>query len=70
MYPVDHTKAKQHLLDISRRSTRTDKIAHAMQHAQKRGYLASDGTPTKFGSTVTSFFGVNSELMDRMNYGY
>tara|TARA_B100001769_G_C21733426_1_gene402832 strand:+ start:244 stop:456 length:213 start_codon:yes stop_codon:yes gene_type:complete len=69
MDPVDHTKTKQLLIDLSRRSIRTDNTVLAMQHAQKRGYLASDETPTKFGSTVASYLGFNSELMDRMNYG-
>ncbi len=70
MYPVDHTKTKQLLLDFSRRSIRTYNIVLVMQHAHKRGYLASDETPTKFGSTIVSFLGFNSELMDGMNYGY
>ena len=70
MDSVDHTKTKQLILDFSRRSIRTDDISLAKQHAQKRGYLASDETPTKFGSTIVSFLGFNSELMDGMNYGY
>tara|TARA_Y100001933_G_C18857095_1_gene504300 strand:- start:502 stop:648 length:147 start_codon:yes stop_codon:yes gene_type:complete len=48
MDPVDHTKTKQLILDLSRRSIRTDDIGPAKQHAQKRGYLASSETPTKF----------------------
>ena len=69
MDPVDHTKTKQLLLDFSRRSMRTDDIGIAKQHAQKRGYLASDETPTKFGSVLACYFGFNTELMDEIDYG-
>ena len=69
MNPVDHTKTKQHHIDFSRRSIRTDNIIRAMQHAQKQGYLASNEKPTQLGSTVASYLGFNRELMDRMNYG-
>ena len=69
MNPVDHTKTKQLLIDFSRRSMRTDNIILAMHHAQKQGYLASNGKLTQLGSTVASYLGFNRELMDRMNYG-
>ena len=69
MDPVDHTKAKQLILDFSRRSLRTDDIGLAKRHAQKIGYLASDETPAKFGSVLACFLGFNTELMDKMNYG-
>ena len=69
MCPVDHTNTKQLLLDFSRRSMRTDDIGLAKQHAQKRGYLASDETPTKFGSVVACYLGFNTELMDEIDYG-
>ena len=69
MNPVDHTKTKQLLIDFSRRSIRTDNIILAMQHAQKRGYLASDEKLTPFGSKVASYLGFYSKCMDRINYG-
>ena len=69
MDPVDHTKAKQLILDFSRRSIRTDDIGLAKQYAQKSGFLASDETPTKFGSALACYLGFNTELMDKMNYG-
>ena len=69
MDPVDHTKTKQLLLDFSRRSMRTDDISLAKQHAQKRGYLASDETPTKFGSALACYLGFNTELTDEIDYG-
>ena len=69
MDPVDHTKAKQLILDFSRRSIRTDDISIAKQHAQKRGYLASDETPTNFGSVLACYVGFNTELMDEIDYG-
>ena len=69
MDPVDHTKAKQLILDFSRRSIRTDDISLAKQHAQKRGYLASDETPTDFGSVLACYLGFNTELMDEIDYG-
>ena len=69
MDSVDHTKTKQLLIDFSRRSIRTDNTNLAMQHAQKRGYLASDETPTKFGSKIASYLGFNRELMGGINYG-
>ena len=69
MNPVDHTKAKQLLIDFSRLSIRTDNIILAMQHAQKQGNLASNEKPTQLGATVASYLGFNRELMDRMNYG-
>ena len=69
MHSVDHTKTKQLLIDFSRRSIRTDDIVLAMRHAQKRGYLTSDETPTKFGSVLACYLGFNTELMDKMNYG-
>ena len=69
MDPVDNTKTKQLLIDFSRRSIRTDNITLAKQHAQKRGYLASDETPTKFGSLLACYLGFTTELMDRTNYG-
>ena len=69
MDPVDHTKTKQLILDLSRRSIRTDDIGPAKQHAQKRGYLASSGSPTKFGYVLAYYFGFNTELMDKINYG-
>ena len=69
MDPVDHTKAKQLILDFSRRSIRTDDISLAKQHALKRGYLASDETPTKFGSVLACYLGFNTELVDKINYG-
>ena len=69
MDPVDHTKTKQLLLDFSRRSIRTDDICLAKQHAQKRGYLASDETPTKFGSVLACYLGFNVELMVKTDYG-
>ena len=69
MESVDHTKTKQLLIDFSRRSIRTDDIVLAMKHAQKRGYLKSDETPTKFGSVLACYLGFNTELMDKINYG-
>ena len=69
MNSVDHSKTKQLLIDFSRRSIRTDDIILAKQHAQKRGYLASDETPTKFGSAVARYLGFNTELMDKLSYG-
>ena len=69
MHSVDHTKTKQLLIDFSRRSIRTDDIVLAKQHAQKRGYLASDETPTKFGCILVCYLGFNTELMDKINYG-
>ena len=69
MDPVDHTKTKQLLLDFSRRSIRTDNIVLAKQHAQKRGYIASDETPTKFGTVLACYLGFNTELMDERDYG-
>ena len=69
MDPVDHTKTNKLLLEFSRRSIRTDDIGLAKQHAQKRGYLASDETPTKFGSVLACYLGFNSELMDEIDYG-
>ena len=69
MYPVDHTKTKQLLLDFSRRSIRTYNIVLVMQHAHKRGYLASDETPTKFGSALACYLGFNTELTDEIDYG-
>ena len=69
MESVDHTKTKQLLIDFSRRSIRTDDIVLANQHAQKRGYLASDETPTKFGSVLACYLGFNTELIDKINYG-
>ena len=69
MDSVDHTKTKQLLLDFSRRLMRTDDISLAKQHAQKRGYLTSDETPTNFGSVLACYLGFNTELMDKMNYG-
>ena len=69
MDPVDHTKTKKLLLDFSRRSMRTDDIDLAKQHAQKRGYLASDETPTKFGSVLACYLGFNAELMVKTDYG-
>ena len=69
MHPVDDTKINQLLLDFSRRSIRTDDMVLAKQHAQKIGYLASDETPTKFGSVLACYLGFNTELMDKINYG-
>ena len=69
MDPVDHTKTKQLLLDFSRRSMRTDDVGLAKQHAQKTGCLASNETPTKFGSVLAYYLGFNAELMDKINYG-
>ncbi len=69
MDPVDHTKTKKLLLDFFRRSMRTDDIGLAKQHAQKREYLASDETPTKFGSVLVCYLGFNTELMDEIDYG-
>ena len=69
MDTVDHTKTKQLILDFSRRSIRTDDIGLAKQHAQKIGYLASDETPTKFGSVFACYLGFNTELVDKINYG-
>ena len=69
MDPVDHTKTNKLLLEFSRRSIRTDDIGLAKQHAQKRGYLASDETPTKIGSLLACYLGFNTELMDKINYG-
>ena len=69
MAPVDHTKTKKLLLDFTRRSMRTDDISVAKQHAQKKGYLASDETPTKFGSVLACYLGFNTELMDEIDYG-
>ena len=69
MHSVDHTKTKQLLIDFSRRSIRTDDIVLAKQHAQKRGYLASDETPTNFGSILVCYLGFNTELMNKINYG-
>jgi len=69
MTPVDHTKTKQFLIDVLRRSIRTDNIILAKQHAQKQGYLAFDEKPIQFGSKVASYLGFNRKLMDRMNYG-
>ena len=69
MDTVDHTKTKQLILDFSRRSIRTDDIGLAKQHAQKRGYLASDETPTKFGSVLACYLGFKTELMDEIDYG-
>jgi len=69
MDPVDQTKTKQLLIDFSHRSKSTSNIVLAMLHAQKRGYLASDETPTKFGSKIASYLGFNRELMGRINYG-
>ena len=69
MAPVDHTKTKLLILDFSWRSIRTDDIGLAKQHAQKRGYLASDETPTNFGSVLACYLGFNTELMDEIDYG-
>ena len=69
MDPVDNTKTKQLLLDFSRRSMRTDDVGLAKQHAQKKGYLASDETPTKFGSVLACYLGFNTEFMDEIDYG-
>ena len=69
MAPVDHTKTKKLLLDFTRRSMRTDDISVAKQHAQKKGYLASDETPTKFGSVLACYLGFNAELMVKTDYG-
>jgi hypothetical protein len=69
MDPVDHTKINQLLLDFSRRSMRTDDIVLAKQYAQTRGYIASDETPTKFGSVLACYMGFNKELMDEIDYG-
>ena len=69
MDPVDHPKTKQLLLDFSRRSMRTDDIGVAKQHAQKRGYLTSDETPTKLGSLLACYLGFNTELIDEIDYG-
>ena len=69
MAPVDHTKTKKLLLDFTRRSMRTDDISVAKQHAQKKGYLASDETPTKFGSVLACYLGFNTEFMDEIDYG-
>ena len=69
MHSVDHTKTKQLLIDFSRRSIRTDDIVLAKQHAQKRGYLTSDETPTKFGSVLACYLGFNTELIGKINYG-
>ncbi len=59
----------QLLLDFSRRSIRTDDIGLAKQYAEESGYLASDETPTKFGSAIACYLGFNTELMDKVNYG-
>ena len=69
MDPVDHTKTKQLILDFSRRLIRKDDIGLAKPHAQKRVYLASDKTPTNFGSVLACYLGFNTELMDKINYG-
>ena len=36
----------------------TDKVDHAMQHTQKRGYLSTDKLHTKFGSSVALYLEV------------
>ena len=69
MEPVDYTKTKELLLDFARRSMRTNDIGIAKQHAQKTGYLASDETPTKFGSVLACYLGFNTELMNEIDYG-
>ena len=69
MEPVDNTKTKQLLFDISHRSTIADDIGLTKQHAQKTGCLASNETPTKFGSVLAYYLGFNAELMDKINYG-
>ena len=39
-------------------SIRTDKVDHAMQNTQKKGYLSSDKLHTKFGSSVAFYLEV------------